>query len=77
MVCAISHAGIESEIEAYVEKVSNGFRPAIPQQWPEPLRHLVEDCWAQDPVSRHHLAGACMHNCPWPWSMPFRPTCVL
>ena len=59
MVCAISHAGIESEIEAYVEKVSNGFRPAIPQQWPEALRHLIEDCWAQDPVSTQRLLRAC------------------
>lgn len=52
MVCAVSNLGSESEIEQYAEKVSQGYRPPIPQNWPEPLRELVADCWHQEPETR-------------------------
>ncbi|PNH04196.1 putative serine/threonine-protein kinase, partial [Tetrabaena socialis] len=57
-VCAISIAGTDEEIEAYAQKVSLGYRPPLPLSWPEPLKALITDLWAQDPVQRPSMAQA-------------------
>ncbi|KAG2482383.1 hypothetical protein HYH03_018679 [Edaphochlamys debaryana] len=51
-VCAISLAGTEEEIESYAHKVSTGYRPPIPEAWPDAVRELVAQCWAQEPAQR-------------------------
>ncbi|KAG2429957.1 hypothetical protein HYH02_013908 [Chlamydomonas schloesseri] len=62
MVCAISIAGTEEEIEGYAAKaraaryVSEGYRPPLPQRWPDAVKQLISDCWAQDPAARPSMA---------------------
>ena len=31
-------------------------RPTLPKRWPEELRTLLGECWAQEPVSRPEFA---------------------
>ena len=36
----------------YAFKVSKGFREEIPDRWPQALKSLIAQCWAQDPDVR-------------------------
>ena len=38
----------QEELEAYVARVSTGYRPPLDARWPEDLRSLIADCWHQD-----------------------------
>ena len=40
------------DCEIYAEKVARGYRVPIPARWPEAVRELVAQCWAQDPADR-------------------------
>ncbi|GFR44342.1 hypothetical protein Agub_g5559, partial [Astrephomene gubernaculifera] len=51
-VCAISLAGTQEEIESYAARVAQGYRPPLPQRWPEPVKQLLAGCWHQDPAQR-------------------------
>jgi hypothetical protein len=35
-----------------IEKVCSGVRPAIPDTIPVPVKELIIDCWAADPIDR-------------------------
>ncbi|GFH29521.1 dual specificity protein kinase shkE [Haematococcus lacustris] len=55
MLHAISLEGTDEEVEAYAERVSNGFRPPIaPHLGPE-FQSLLQQCWAQDPATRPRM----------------------
>ncbi|PNW73229.1 hypothetical protein CHLRE_14g623926v5 [Chlamydomonas reinhardtii] len=56
MVCAISIQGTEEEVEGYAAKVSEGYRPPLPERWPHHVKQLIADCWAQDPAARPSMA---------------------
>ena len=38
--------------ELYAHRVARGFRPPIPETWPEPIRSLVAACWRGAPGER-------------------------
>jgi len=40
------------EVQRYAQRVSNGFRLPLSKQFPQQLRTLIADCWAQDPRQR-------------------------
>lgn len=40
------------ELANYGETVAEGHREDIPEHWPEELRTLISDCWAEDPRER-------------------------
>lgn len=40
------------QIETYTNQVANGYRPPIPEEWPDSVADLVEDCWCQEPDLR-------------------------
>ncbi|KAG2486096.1 hypothetical protein HYH03_015191 [Edaphochlamys debaryana] len=52
MLCAISVAGTEEEVEGYAARVAQGYRPPLPASWPEAVLELVGQCWAQEPDAR-------------------------
>ncbi len=52
MMSAICVKGVVAELEAYASKVAKGYRPPIDAKFPEELRKLIDDCWAQDPEAR-------------------------
>lgn len=56
MLCAVSVAGTPEEVENYAAKVSEGYRPPIPEHWPESVRQLIGECWHQDPALRPPMA---------------------
>ncbi|GIL89803.1 hypothetical protein Vretifemale_17566 [Volvox reticuliferus] len=56
MVCAVSVAGTEAEIEAYAAKVSEGYRPPLPPACPPPVRELIAMCWHQDASLRPSMS---------------------
>lgn len=62
-ICAHTAFFSLQEIEAYAERVAGGYRPPLPERWPQQLRSLVAACWAQDPVRRG--AGDHGHNNSW------------
>ena len=33
-------------------QVAGGYRHPLPRDWPEELRQLISQCWAQDPEQR-------------------------
>ncbi|EFJ39835.1 hypothetical protein VOLCADRAFT_100492 [Volvox carteri f. nagariensis] len=41
-----------SQMERYARQVSQGFRPAIHEDLPSPLRRVIRQCWAQNPEHR-------------------------
>lgn len=40
------------QIEKYSNKVARGYRPPIPEEWPDSVADLVEDCWCHQPDLR-------------------------
>ncbi|GIL57301.1 hypothetical protein Vafri_12551 [Volvox africanus] len=56
MICAVSQAGTEAEIEAYAAKVSEGYRPPLPPAWPQAVKELIAVCWHQDASLRPSMA---------------------
>lgn len=43
------------DVERYAQKVANGFRNPVSAFWPQDLKHLVEDCWAQSARERPNM----------------------
>lgn len=52
MLSIICVTGTESDVEAYAQSVSNGYRPPIHDHWPQPVKDLIRACWAADPLDR-------------------------
>ena len=38
-------------------QVASGYRRPLPELWPEGLKMLVGDCWAQEPMLRPSMAA--------------------
>uniref|UniRef100_A0A7S3VP23 Protein kinase domain-containing protein n=1 Tax=Dunaliella tertiolecta TaxID=3047 RepID=A0A7S3VP23_DUNTE len=45
-----------SAIQEYGLRVASGYREQVPYYWPEPVRALLEECWAQNPSERPPMA---------------------
>ncbi|GLI70140.1 hypothetical protein VaNZ11_014949 [Volvox africanus] len=52
--CSLEHA---AQMEKYARQVSLGFRPAIHEDLPAPLRRVIKQCWAQEPEQRPDMAA--------------------
>jgi hypothetical protein len=39
--------------------VAGGYRRPLPEYWPEELRSLISECWAQDPTARPSMDDVC------------------
>ena len=46
------HSFIHSSQAPPVCQVAGGYRHPLPRDWPEELRQLISQCWAQDPEQR-------------------------
>ncbi|KAK9836337.1 hypothetical protein WJX81_006653 [Elliptochloris bilobata] len=46
--------------ELYAHKVSEGYRRPIPDDWPEDIKRLVEDCWAAEANDRPPMRQVAM-----------------
>ncbi|GBF88689.1 dual specificity kinase [Raphidocelis subcapitata] len=46
------HGDESIQLLAYAERVADGYRPPIPDHWPEQAIALVEGCWAAEPSER-------------------------
>lgn len=58
-MAAIANRGDQLDYEAvraHAEETANGYRLAIPVEWPAPVRSLIEDCWAQRSSKRPSFA---------------------
>lgn len=52
LLCFVSCTGEPGEIEQYANNVARGARPAVPEDWPEDIKGLVQKCWSQEPAER-------------------------
>lgn len=44
-----ARARARRKVERYLQRVcEESHRPSLPSGWPQSIRSLVEDCWAQD-----------------------------
>eukprot|EP00798_Chlamydomonas_sp_ICE-L_P027228 gene27228-2482_t len=58
-VMAVALHGLESELESYAYRVSQGYRPPIRESFPHEMRLLISACWAQEPnISVAAMDGA-------------------
>eukprot|EP00775_Hariotina_reticulata_P005978 gene5978-6217_t len=55
MLSAVSIRGTYEELEDYCARVAGGYRPPIHKHWPEPLKQLIQDCWASAASARPHM----------------------
>lgn len=46
----------EGRLAEYAEQVAAGHREEMPAYWPQPIKKLIADCWAQDPSKRPSFA---------------------
>lgn len=54
----VKRHGEESlQLLAYAERVADGYRPPVPDHWPEQVTQLIDSCWAQKPEERPTMAA--------------------
>lgn len=42
----------EGQIEEHVDRIMSGWRPTIPQSWPQDLAAIIRAAWDQEPRKR-------------------------
>ncbi|GAX84910.1 hypothetical protein CEUSTIGMA_g12331.t1 [Chlamydomonas eustigma] len=52
MIFAVSVGGTADEIERYAERVAEGYRPTLNNNFPAEVLSIITDAWAQDPNQR-------------------------
>ena len=52
MIFAISVTGTEEEIMRYAQRVSQGFRPTLREDFPAELKSIIQEAWHEDPKKR-------------------------
>ncbi|GAX83888.1 hypothetical protein CEUSTIGMA_g11313.t1 [Chlamydomonas eustigma] len=52
MIFAVSVGGTAVEIERYAERVAEGYRPTLNNNFPAEVLSIITDAWAQDPNQR-------------------------
>jgi len=46
LLAFVSLKGHPSEVDQYIESAVSGFRPILPNYWPDELKSLLQRCWA-------------------------------
>eukprot|EP00884_Botryococcus_braunii_P012957 jgi/Botrbrau1/21662/Bobra.43_1s0061.1 len=45
------------QVEMYAQKVARGWRQPLPRWWPQELKELIKECWADRPGDRPSMAA--------------------
>lgn len=56
MAITVASQGLQSQVEMYAYRVSQGYRPPLGDHLPPGLARLLRDCWAQSPADRPRMS---------------------